>query len=93
MGMIIHRTIRDVERCRRKYGEAWRQYEKEVPYLLIPVRTQPLPFKEKDKSMLLLKLTNIAPPVHYLRDRQSKKKMHRLVPNFPLPSPLAPGPK
>lgn len=37
MGMIIHRTYRDAERCRKKYGEAWKQYEKEVPYLFIPV--------------------------------------------------------
>jgi hypothetical protein len=35
--MIIHRTGRDVARCRRKYGEAWTRYEKEVPYLFIPV--------------------------------------------------------
>ncbi|GAB7357364.1 hypothetical protein MBLNU459_g8310t2 [Dothideomycetes sp. NU459] len=36
MVMIIHRTGRDVSRCRRKYGEAWKRYEKEVPYLFIP---------------------------------------------------------
>lgn len=37
MVMIIHRTQRDVARCRRKYGKAWERYEKEVPYLFIPV--------------------------------------------------------
>lgn len=37
MVMIIHRAMRDIERCRRKYGDAWTQYEKEVPYLFIPV--------------------------------------------------------
>ena len=37
MCMIIHRTQRDVARCRRKYGKAWEQYEKQVPYLFIPV--------------------------------------------------------
>lgn len=37
MIMIIHRTSRDVARCRRKYGEAWTRYEKAVPYLFIPV--------------------------------------------------------
>ncbi|KAJ3492943.1 hypothetical protein NLG97_g5047 [Lecanicillium saksenae] len=37
MGMIIHRTIRDTARCRRKYGEAWKRYEREVPYIFIPV--------------------------------------------------------
>lgn len=35
--MIIHRTNRDINRCRRKYGEAWKRYEREVPYLFIPV--------------------------------------------------------
>ncbi|KAH8669138.1 c-24(28) sterol reductase [Xylariales sp. PMI_506] len=35
--MIIHRTKRDIEKCRNKYGKAWEQYEKEVPYLFIPV--------------------------------------------------------
>ncbi|KAK1975088.1 ergosterol biosynthesis ERG4/ERG24 family protein [Colletotrichum cereale] len=36
MIMIIHRTNRDINRCRRKYGEAWKRYEREVPYLFIP---------------------------------------------------------
>ncbi|KAK2813299.1 hypothetical protein FQN50_000613 [Emmonsiellopsis sp. PD_5] len=35
--MISHRALRDIQRCRKKYGEAWTQYEKEVPYLFIPV--------------------------------------------------------
>ena len=35
--MIVHRAIRDVQRCRIKYGEAWREYERQVPYLFIPV--------------------------------------------------------
>lgn len=38
MVMIIHRTNRDIDRCRRKYGDAWKRYEREVPYLFIPVR-------------------------------------------------------
>ena len=35
--MIVHRAIRDIQRCRKKYGKAWEQYEREVPYLFIPV--------------------------------------------------------
>lgn len=35
--MIIHRARRDIERCRERYGEAWMEYEKRVPYLFIPV--------------------------------------------------------
>ncbi|KAK4242528.1 Delta(24(24(1)))-sterol reductase [Achaetomium macrosporum] len=34
--MIAHRAWRDVSRCREKYGEAWREYERQVPYLFIP---------------------------------------------------------
>ncbi|KAI1851124.1 hypothetical protein JX266_003789 [Neoarthrinium moseri] len=34
--MITHRAIRDIQRCRQKYGDAWTQYEKQVPYLFIP---------------------------------------------------------
>lgn len=42
--MIIHRAYRDVQRCRLKYGAAWEEYEKRVPYLFIPVgRLLPLP--------------------------------------------------
>ncbi|EOO01052.1 putative delta(24(24))-sterol reductase protein [Phaeoacremonium minimum UCRPA7] len=34
--MIAHRAWRDIERCRLKYGEAWKEYERQVPYLFIP---------------------------------------------------------
>ncbi|KAI5860300.1 ergosterol biosynthesis ERG4/ERG24 family-domain-containing protein [Durotheca rogersii] len=34
--MITHRALRDIERCRNKYGEAWKEYERQVPYLFIP---------------------------------------------------------
>jgi Delta24(24(1))-sterol reductase len=37
--MILHRTRRDVNKCRNKYGEAWEKYEKAVPYLYVPVST------------------------------------------------------
>lgn len=36
--MITHRAVRDIQRCRVKYGETWTEYEKQVPYLFIPVR-------------------------------------------------------
>lgn len=35
--MITHRAWRDIERCKIKYGEAWTEYERQVPYLFIPV--------------------------------------------------------
>lgn len=35
--MIIHRARRDIQRCRERYGEAWLEYERRVPYLFIPV--------------------------------------------------------
>ena len=35
--MIVHRAARDIERCRTKYGDAWEEYERRVPYLFIPV--------------------------------------------------------
>jgi delta24(24(1))-sterol reductase len=38
-GMIIHRALRDIERCRENYGEAWTEYERQVPSLFIPVST------------------------------------------------------
>jgi Ergosterol biosynthesis ERG4/ERG24 family len=35
--MITHRAVRDIQRCRAKYGEAWREYERRVPWLFVPV--------------------------------------------------------
>ncbi|KIW29313.1 uncharacterized protein PV07_05137 [Cladophialophora immunda] len=34
--MIIHRATRDIQKCRKKYGKAWEEYERQVPYLFIP---------------------------------------------------------
>ncbi|KAK2737048.1 C-24(28) sterol reductase [Onygenales sp. PD_40] len=36
IGMITHRARRDIHRCRQRYGAAWEEYERRVPYLLIP---------------------------------------------------------
>ena len=57
--MIIHRTIRDVQKCRRKYGQAWTEYEKMVPYLFIPVSSLGLSdwiFDEVYPDVLLVRL-------------------------------------
>jgi len=34
--MIVHRAIRDIQKCREKYGEAWMEYERRVPWLFVP---------------------------------------------------------
>ncbi|QIW98583.1 hypothetical protein AMS68_004101 [Peltaster fructicola] len=34
--MIVHRAYRDIQRCKEKYGPAWVEYERRVPYLFIP---------------------------------------------------------
>merc|ERR1712032_36094 len=33
---LIHRTLRDEARCKKKYGELWKRYEKKVPYRFLP---------------------------------------------------------
>lgn len=40
--MIVHRARRDILRCRERYGEAWMEYERRVPYLFIPVSNSQL---------------------------------------------------
>lgn len=34
--LLLDRTWRDELRCAQKYGAAWAEYKKQVPYLLIP---------------------------------------------------------
>jgi protein-S-isoprenylcysteine O-methyltransferase Ste14 len=34
--LLIHRTVRDNERCKQKYGAAWDRYCSKVKYVLIP---------------------------------------------------------
>lgn len=58
--MISHRALRDIQRCRIKYGEAWLQYEREVPYLFIPVSSVFL------GPLSLSWFTNTCPPVRHL---------------------------
>ncbi|TGO76747.1 hypothetical protein BELL_0139g00120 [Botrytis elliptica] len=44
--MIARRAMRDITKCRQKYGDAWRQYEKQVPYLFIPVNSKLCPLSD-----------------------------------------------
>lgn len=46
--MISHRALRDIQRCRERYGEAWAEYERQVPYLFIPVSSKT--FSEQKKN-------------------------------------------
>lgn len=34
--LLVHREMRDEEKCKRKYGKDWDEYCKKVPYRLIP---------------------------------------------------------
>jgi Delta14-sterol reductase len=34
--LLIHREMRDEEKCRRKYGKDWDEYCKKVPYRIVP---------------------------------------------------------
>jgi Delta14-sterol reductase len=34
--LLVHRQIRDDEKCRRKYGKDWEKYVKLVPSRIIP---------------------------------------------------------
>lgn len=34
--LLLHRQIRDEAKCREKYGKHWEEYEKKVPYKIIP---------------------------------------------------------
>ncbi|KAI4161703.1 MAG: hypothetical protein LQ342_004711 [Letrouitia transgressa] len=38
--MISHRALRDIRKCEAKYGEAWEEYKRQVPYLFIPQQQQ-----------------------------------------------------
>ncbi|ODV74036.1 delta(14)-sterol reductase [Cyberlindnera jadinii NRRL Y-1542] len=35
-GLLLHRQHRDELKCKEKYGKAWEEYEKKVPYKIIP---------------------------------------------------------
>ena len=46
--MISHRAYRDIQKCEAKYGEAWEEYKRQVPYLFIPVSWEVLSFAEDE---------------------------------------------
>ncbi|KAA8647839.1 hypothetical protein EYZ11_003622 [Aspergillus tanneri] len=52
--MIAHRTMRDVAKCRRKYGAAWAEYERLVPYLFIPI----IKLEDNGKGLLIMPQEN-----------------------------------
>lgn len=33
---LMHRAMRDMERCAKKYGKDWERYCKKVPYQFVP---------------------------------------------------------
>ncbi len=34
--LLAHRTFRDDEKCQQKYGDAWTDYCKHVPFKMVP---------------------------------------------------------
>ncbi|KAI4266308.1 MAG: hypothetical protein LQ337_008830 [Flavoplaca oasis] len=46
--MISHRAYRDIQKCEAKYGEAWEEYKRQVPYLFIPVSLEVLSSAEDE---------------------------------------------
>lgn len=36
LGILVHRTTRDDDKCARKYGKYWLQYKQMVPYRMVP---------------------------------------------------------
>ncbi|CCD22871.1 delta(14)-sterol reductase NDAI_0A07170 [Naumovozyma dairenensis CBS 421] len=34
--LLMHRQIRDEEKCHAKYGKSWEEYQRKVPYKIIP---------------------------------------------------------
>lgn len=36
VGLLVHRTYRDDDKCVKKYGKGWEEYCQKVPYKLIP---------------------------------------------------------
>lgn len=35
-GLLVHRSIRDENKCTAKYGKFWKDYSKKVPYKILP---------------------------------------------------------
>ncbi|KAL9599920.1 MAG: hypothetical protein Q9179_003399 [Wetmoreana sp. 5 TL-2023] len=54
--MISYRAYRDIEKCEKKYGEAWQEYKRQVPYLFIPHTPDP---SDTSLGQSLIKSTGI----------------------------------
>jgi len=54
--MISHRAARDIEKCKAKYGKSWTEYEKQVPYLFIPVSLNIYRYCVDDKLIIAVRL-------------------------------------
>ena len=50
--MIVHRALRDLGRCKIKYGEAWEEYERRVPYIFVPVSVSEDPEMQADSLLV-----------------------------------------
>jgi hypothetical protein len=61
--MITHRALRDLHRCREKYGDAWLEYERQVPYLFIPVSLA-LPLENSRLTSTAVRLLGV--PCNYV---------------------------
>lgn len=57
--MILHRALRDDQKCAKKYGKYWTEYKRQVPYLFIPVSST------FPKNMRVVRLTDS--PVCHLK--------------------------
>lgn len=70
--MIAHRAARDISRCRRKYGEAWLEYERRVPYLFIPVSSS--------SSTTFIAITNKTPSTSFKGMSWAERALSSILP-------------
>ena len=63
--MISHRAYRDIQRCQAKYGLAWTEYTRRVPYLFIPVCLFFFPFLSLSLSLSFSLSLSLSPSLFY----------------------------